>query len=302
MPTGYTEPLYILPFDHRGSFKKGLFGVSGDPDAATQKEIESYKEAIYEGLLKATEQGVDKAKAGVLVDEEFGADVARRAKADGFALAMPAEKSGQDEFDFEYGDAFGDHIEAFDATFCKVLVRYNPEDEPELNRRQIERLAKLSDWLHERGRLYLFELLVPSTDGQLEGVGGDKDRYDNEVRPKLMVRAVEELHRGGVDPDVWKIEGVSSREDCRTIVEAVRADGRDDVGCIVLGRGANEDKVREWLEAAAGVPGYIGFAVGRTTFWDALLGLKDGSKSRDEASAEIAENYKKWVELFEARS
>lgn len=295
---GYDRPLYILPFDHRGSFKKGLFGITGEPSAEEAKEIASYKGVIYDGFREALGMGVPKEAAGVLVDEQFGADVARDARREGVNLAMPVEKSGQEEFDFEYGEDFGKHIESFDPTFSKVLVRYNPSADAEMNRRQTERLARLSDWLHERDRLYLFELLVPATEEQLQGVGGDKDRYDDEVRPELMVGAVSELHRGGVEPDVWKIEGVIDRADCERVVEAVRADGRDGVGCIVLGRGADETKVVEWLEAAAGVEGYIGFAVGRTTFWDALVGLKEGRHSRDDAVRQIAESYKRWVDLF----
>lgn len=299
---GYDRPLYILPFDHRGSFKKGLFGITGDPTPEETKEVASYKGVIYDGFKEALRLGVPKEAAGVLVDEQFGADVARDASREGINLAMPVEKSGQKEFDFEYGEDFGGHIIDFDPTFSKVLVRYNPSADAEMNRRQTERLARLSDWLHERDRLYLFELLVPATDDQLSSVDGDKDRYDDEVRPELMVGAVEELQRGGVEPDVWKIEGVIDRSDCERVVDAVQADGRDRVGCIVLGRGADEAKVVEWLEAAAGVPGYIGFAVGRTTFWDALVGLKEGKHSREDAVARIAESYRNWVDLFSAKA
>ena len=74
--------------------------------------------------------------------------------------ACPAEKSGQEEFDFEYGEEFARHIEAFSPTFCKVLVRYNPEGDRALNQRQTARLKRLSDYLHGSGRLFMFELLV----------------------------------------------------------------------------------------------------------------------------------------------
>lgn len=299
---GYTDPLYVLPFDHRGSFQKGLFGITGRPTPEQTDEIASYKQVIFEGFLKALEMGVPRDKAGVLVDEQFGAAVARDAKQRGIALAMPVEKSGQDEFDFEYGEEFGKHIEDFDPTFSKVLVRYNPDADADMNRRQSERLARLGDWLHDNDRLYLFELLVPATEDQLASVDGDAARYDDELRPKLMIRAIQDLHERGVDPDVWKIEGVTSREDFAAVVEAARADGRDRVGCIVLGRGADEAKVTQWLEAAAGVPGYIGFAVGRTTFWDALKALKAGEIDREEAARQVAENYKKFVDLFEAKT
>jgi myo-inositol catabolism protein IolC len=296
---GYDRPLYILPFDHRGSFQKQLFGISGQPTAAQTAEIASYKRVIYEGFLASLERGVPKDRAGILVDEQFGAEIAAEARTRGITLAMPAEKSGQDEFDFEYGEQFGEHIDRFSPTFCKVLVRYNVEGDRSLNERQAQRLAKLSRWLGDRKRLFMFELLVPAEKGQLERVGGDKNRFETELRPELMVRAIEELQGRGVEPDVWKIEGIDDEAACRRVAAAARRGGRERVGCIVLGRGENERKVLDWLRAARGVPGYIGFAVGRTTFWDALVGLRDGAHDRKAAARQIADNYRKWVELFE---
>lgn len=297
---GYKDALYILPFDHRGSFESGMFGWHGDLDAKQTAQIADAKQVIYEGFKKAIAAGVEKAKAGLLVDEQFGAAILRDASAQGFHTACPAEKSGQEEFDFEYGADFAEHIERFHPTFCKVLVRYNPEGDGELNRRQAERLRKLSDYLAETGKsLFMFELLVPAEKAQLEKVGGDKGRYDREIRPELMVRTITELQAAGVEPDVWKIEGLDGREDCKRIVEAATRDGRENVGCIVLGRGENEQKVREWLTVAASVEGFIGFAVGRTDFWDPLVGWRDGKMTRDEASAAVAQRYEEFVALFE---
>src|SRR5205085_10190232 len=136
-------------------------------------------------------------------------------------LAMPVEKSGQDEFDFEYGEEFGAHIERFDPDFSKVLVRYNPDGDAEMNRRQAGRLRRLADWLHERDRKFLFELLVPAEPSQLEQVEGDADRYDKALRPELMRRTIAELHDGGVEPDIWKIEGIERRVGRRIVLEEV---------------------------------------------------------------------------------
>jgi 5-dehydro-2-deoxygluconokinase len=238
------------------------------------------------------------------VDEQFGEAILRDAAKNGYATCCPAEKSGQDEFDFEYGSAFGAHIDAFHPTFCKVLVRYNPEADGALNRRQSERLAQLSDYLEESRRSkFMFELLVPATPAQLERVKGDKKAYDRTLRPGLMTEAIKQLQDAGVEADVWKIEGLDSREDCARVVAAARRDGRNKVGCIVLGRGEDDKKVREWLTTAAGVPGFIGFAVGRTTFWDPLMDLRANKTSREAAVAEIARRYREWVGIFErARS
>ena len=110
----------------------------------------------------------------------------------GYTTACPAEKSGQDEFDFEYGEDFAKHIEAFHPTFCKVLVRYNPEGDAALNQRQAARLKQLSDYLHDQSQSrFMFELLVPAEKAQLDRLNGDKKAYDLELRPGLMVQAIE---------------------------------------------------------------------------------------------------------------
>ena len=152
MPRGYDRPLYILPFDHRGSFQKKMFGWKGTLSEAQTAEIAAAKQVIYDGFKAAVAGGVPKEKAGILVDEQFGAAILRDAKADGFMTCVPAEKSGQEEFDFEYGEDFAKHIEAFDPTFCKVLVRYNPEGDQALNKGQAARLKRLSDYLPARDR------------------------------------------------------------------------------------------------------------------------------------------------------
>src|SRR3984893_3576185 len=300
MNIGYNKPLYIQPFDHRGSFQTKLFGWKGKLTEAQTAEIAASKQVIYDGFKAAIAGGVPKEKAGILVDEQFGAAILRDATAHGYLTASPAEKSGQDEFDFEYGEDFAKHIEAFHPTFCKVLVRYNSEGEKDLNRRQSARLRRLSEYLHAgSGSLFMFELLVPAEKQQLDQVNGDKKAYDLKVRPALMVQAIEQLQDEGVEPDVWKIEGLDRREDCERIVTAARRGGRDKVGCIILGRGEDDKKVREWLVTAGGVPGFIGFAVGRTTFWEPLVSWRGGMITRGAAVAEIARRYWEFVDLFE---
>jgi myo-inositol catabolism protein IolC len=300
---GFEKPLYILPFDHRGSFETGMFGWKGALTAEQTAQIAAAKQVIYEGLQEAVAGGAPKEKAGILVDEQFGAAILNDAAAKGYMTACPAEKSGQEEFDFEYGDDFGAHIEAFHPTFCKVLVRYNPEGDPVLNRRQAGRLKLLSDYLHTANRaLFMFELLVPAEKAQLEKVNGDKKAYDREIRPRLMEQTIKELQAAQVEPDVWKIEGLDRREDCAKMVAAARAGGRASVGCIILGRGEDDQKVREWLTIAASVPGFIGFAVGRTDFWDPLVAWRDKKTSRETAVTEIGRHYREFVDLFEDAS
>ena len=300
---GYDKPLYILPFDHRGSFETGMFGWKGALNSEQTAQIAAAKQVIYDGFQKAIADGAPRAKGGILVDEQFGAAILRDAAEKGFTFACPAEKSGQEEFDFEYGEDFAKHIEAFHPTFCKVLVRYNPEGDPALNKDQAARLKRLSDYLHDANRsLFMFELLVPAEKAQLDKVNGDKKAYDHDLRPPLMIGAIKELQAAGVEPDVWKIEGLDRREDCEKIVATAKAGGRDAVGLIILGRGEDDEKVREWLITAASVPGFIGFAVGRTDFWDPLVEWRDNKISREAAVDKIATHYREFVDAFEAES
>ena len=299
---GYSRNLYVLAFDHRGTFQKKLMGLMEAPTAEQTAQSSDAKRVIFEGLQQAVADGVPRETAGVLVDEQFGADIAREARADGFALAMPVEKSGQDEFDFEYDAEFGRHIEDFDPTFAKVLVRYNPEGDREMNTRQLGRLKELSDWLHDRGRKFLFELLVGAEPHQLERVSGDENAFDQEIRPGLMLTTVDEVHDAGVEPDIWKIEGLDRREDCERVVERVRSGGRENVACVVLGRGANEEAVTHWLRQGARVRGYIGFAIGRTIWQGPLTAWLAGDTDRALATKQIAANYRRMVDVYTSAS
>ena len=300
MAIGFDKPLYVLPFDHRGSFQTKMFGWKGTLSDEQTAQVAAAKRVIYDGFQAAVAAGVAKDKAGILVDEQFGAAILRDAAKHAHCTACPAEKSGQDEFDFEYGEDFAKHVEMFNPTFCKVLVRYNPEGDRVLNQRQSARLKRLSDYLHSKSRsLFMFELLVPAEKAQLDQVKGEKKAYDLEIRPGLMVQAIQQLQDAGVEADVWKIEGLDRREDCVKIVAAARRNGRNKVGCIVLGRGEDDKKVREWLGTAAPVAGFIGFAVGRTTFWDPLIDLRANKITREAAVAEIARRYREWVDIFE---
>jgi 5-dehydro-2-deoxygluconokinase len=300
MGLGYDGKLYILAFDHRGSFQKKMFGIEGDPTPEETETIADAKRLIFEGMEIAVERGVDAAATGVLVDEQFGSDIPKRAKDEGLVLSMPVEKSGQNEFDFQYDDAFGEHISKFGPNFAKVLVRYNPDGDAGMNERQLGRLKKLADWLHENDGKFLFELLVPAEEAQLESVGGDTDRYDAELRPELMRRAIEEIQDFGCEVDIWKIEGVDARADAEMLAKQTRkGEGRENVVCVLLGRGASDAKVDHWLQQAAPVEGFIGFAIGRSIWWDALKGFLEGDLERKAAAEQIAENYLRFVKVYD---
>jgi myo-inositol catabolism protein IolC len=300
MELGYDRPLFILPFDQRSSFENGLFGFKPPLTEDQTATVIASKQVVYEGFKVALSRGAPRDTGGILVDEQFGTAILRDARANGFITCAPTEKSGQEEFAFEYGDRWRDHIEAFAPTFAKVLVRYNAENDEAMNRRQAARLKQVSDYCRQTNRHFLFELLVPMTHEQSDRLEGSQRLYDQHLRPSLMIAAIKELQQAGVEPDVWKVEGLDQRGDCEAVVAAARRDGRGKVGCIVLGRGADEAGVLAWLRTAAAVPGFIGFAIGRTSFWDPLVGFRDRTLTREAAAARIADRYAEWTAAFTA--
>ncbi len=298
---GYEEDLLILPLDHRGSLLKKLYGVDGrEPTEEEAVDYSSLKKMVYEGFLKSLEMGVEKETAAVLVDAQFGAEILKDAKKRGIMTATPFEKSGQNEFDFENQD-FASQIKKLDPTFVKVLERFNIADNPEVNKRQLGRLKKISDHCAKIKKKFLFELLVPATPGQLQALDGDQKKYDEILRPKLMIESIKQIQNAGIEPDVWKLEGVSKVEDSEALVKQCHAGGRTS-GIITLGRGEDAEKVKEWVKTGAQVKGIIGFAVGRTVFWEPMKELHEGKVSRKQAAEKVARNYKDLVDLWaEAR-
>ncbi|HUB74919.1 MAG TPA: DUF2090 domain-containing protein [Solirubrobacteraceae bacterium] len=299
MTTASHSKLYILAFDHRGSFQKKFFGIDGEPDSEQTAIIADAKHLIFEGLLQAVSAGADPSVTGVLVDEQFGSTVPAETHEKGLKLAMPAERSGQPSFDFQYGEDFGEHILRFDPDYTKVLVRYNPDGHADGNREQLAKLKQLSDWLQQHQRKFLFELLVPAEQAQLDAVGGSVERYDADLRPELMRRAIAEIQHAGIEVHIWKIEGVDERAHCEMLVAQARSGGRNEVTCVVLGRGADDAKVDQWLAAAAPVDGFIGFAIGRSIWWDPLKAYVDGKIERSAGARKIAENYLRFVAVYE---
>lgn len=289
----------MMPFDHRGSFEHGLFGWTGALSPEQTAQIAAAKQIIYAAVLWAIAEGVPEKAAAVLVDEQFGREILADARARGLTTACPAEKSGEAEFQFEYGEDFARHIEAMDPTYCKVLVRYNPQGDAALNRRQAERLRRLSGYLDRTGRGFLFELLVPAEPAQLAQVGQDTTAYDLTLRPSLAVAAMRELQDAGVEPDIWKLEGLERRQDCLAVAETAQRDGRSEVSCIVLGHHAEDARVRRWLEVAATVPAFVGFAVGRTTFRQPLQDLLANRIGKADAVAAIARSYRGWADTWD---
>ena len=303
---GFDKPLYILSFDHRGSISS-MLGQEDMLPAEQVAEIEHMKSrlalakhVVYDGFQAAVAAGIPKDKAGILVDEYFGADILQHAAANGYSTACPVEKNGLEEFDFEYGEDFAKHVEDMHPTFCKAHVRYNPGIKPTSNRLQVTRLKRLSDYLHGNSRsLFMLDLLTATDKTQLARLQGDKKAYELEIRPRLTVEAIEELQNAQIEPDVWRIEGFDRRDDCEKVVAAARRSGRDKVSCLIRGGAEDHDKLLDLLNTAAAIPGFIGFAVGRAIFWEPLSRWAAHQTLHKAAVAEISQLYREFVNIFE---
>ena len=300
MTLGYDQKLYILAFDHRGSFQKKFFGIQGEPDAEQTAIIADAKHLIFEGMLQAVSAGADPSVTGVLVDEQFGSTVPEEAHA-ARSQARDAGGALRDRTCSTSSTArsSASTSNASTPTSRRCSSATTPMATPRKTPCSSASSSDLSDWLMEHDRKFLFELLVPAEPDQLASVGGDADRYDAELRPELMRRAIADIQDADIVVDIWKIEGVDERSDCEMLVKQARTGGREGVVCVVLGRGANDDKVDQWLQAAAPVDGFVGFAIGRSIWWDPLKAYVDGKIERSAGAKQISENFLRFVHVYE---
>lgn len=294
---GYSSLLAILPFDHRSFFEE-LFDFSEPLTGAQHAEISNSKRLIYAGYEKSLALGIPRDGSAILVDDVFGLDILTDAKAKGYTVLQSIEVSGGDHFAFQHGDEWKSWVEKVKPTFVKALVRYNPGTHRGLNQKSLAGLRELSDYAHAHGYKFLIEPLVPASEADLALVGGDKGRYDRELRPGLTVRMITDMQDAGVEPDVWKIEGMFTTGDYAGVVAAARRDGRSNVGTVSLGRNETDEVVETWLRTGAQVPGVIGFAVGRTIFLNALMRHRSGEYTEDQATTEIAERFFHFYNVF----
>ncbi|MFC7496260.1 MULTISPECIES: 2-deoxy-5-keto-D-gluconate 6-phosphate aldolase domain-containing protein [unclassified Nocardioides] len=301
---GWTDPLLIFAMDHRDSYRT-LLGLDGSDPAAETARARAVKRVVLDGFLDALGELDDPRGATVLLDEEYGGPLVADARAAGALVCLPLERSGQGELQWEYGetlDATAAVVDRLAPDLVKVLLRYNPEGDADLNARQADRLGEMSDWCLDRGLPLIVEVLMPPTPAQRAASGPDLQRWDAEMRPGLMVDAVHRLRAAGADPAVWKIEGLDSTADAAAVVAAARADGRPDVSCIVLGRGADLDRVEQWLAVGAATPGYVGFAVGRSLWNAPALAHARGELDEHGVRAAVAENYLRLCRAWRAGS
>lgn len=285
----------MLAFDHR-QVLRDLLGKDGETAAAERRRLSDGKSVVVEALELMTVQGIE--DVGILVDEEYGADAARAAKKHGISLAMPVEASRTEILEFQYGGDYPEHVESFKPDIVKLLVFHNPNDDSKRRATQIARTLEVSRWCETHDYLFMLEMLVPPTPEQSAAVGGDRERFTRELHTELLRRSIEQYQDTGVEPDLWKVEGLPSVRDFDVIAQQARAGRRDQVGCIVLGNGANLDRVEEWLNMAASVEGFTGFAVGRSIWYEPLRAFYFDGVNREETKDRIADAFARLAMAF----
>jgi myo-inositol catabolism protein IolC len=283
----HTDPLFILAMDHRGSFGTSLFGVGQDgPTADQEARMRAAKDLTYAGLRQAV-SSLGRGRAGVLVDEQYGREVIDAASGGPVVLAVPVEESGQDWFTLQWGEQWTEHVAAIAPDYAKVLVRDNPSFDAGERHAQLDRLAAVSSQLTEMGVPFLYELLVPATDAQKRA---GAEAYDRDVRPDLVAQVLGDNHAAGVEPTMWKVEGLETVGAAEQVAAAATAGGRD-ADLIVLGRDAPAARLDHWLEVAAQVERFVGFAIGRSIWEEVIRDHEAGQVDDREARARIAERY-----------
>lgn len=290
MKNPFVPPLLILPFDHRSSFAKGLLGYHMPLTGAQKKKVTELKEIVYDAFQLSLKSYSHFDWFGILVDEEYGAGILRDAKKIGAQVCLTTEKSGREEYQFEYGSAFAAHINKFKPNYVKALVRWNPANTT-LNARQVKRLKKLSEFCHRNSYKFLFELLIIPSDHDLKKAGG-KAAFEKKIRPKMEASAIRTIQKT-VHVDIWKIEG-TTKAGWKLVLRAMKPESR----AIVLGRGEDEAHVRTWLRDAASFDRVIGFAVGRTVFAKPLKAYLEKSITKKVCIQRIAKNFSSLVRLW----
>jgi myo-inositol catabolism protein IolC len=290
--TGRTpDPLYMLAFDHR-QVLRDLYPAVGDAD------LESAKVAVLEALDSIPQSLVAKGSLGYLVDEEYGAVAARRASERGIYLAMPIEASRTPILRLQFPDDYAARFDRFNPQAVKALVFHNPADAPARKEEQLALLRTIGNFARQHGRDYLLEVLITPTPEQLQEGGGDKAGFRAKVFPRLLVESIAEMQDHGIEPDIWKVEGLDTVEDTEAVGAQATVGGREDVRCIVLGSGESQAKVNSWLANAAAVPAFSGFAIGRTVWHEPLGNMLAGRVTRAAAVETIADSFASLISAF----
>jgi 5-dehydro-2-deoxygluconokinase len=274
----------MLAADHRWQWEEWC-----DTHRVSRSRIPIAKRLAVDGLLAACRQS-DEARqhAAFLVDHQYGAAEAARAREEGITVGHPLERPGV--FPLEWAaDPFwtlatGD--------FAKVLVRYRPEWAHAVQCEQLARLRMLRDWCDTNHRVFLLEVVVMANKDERE------EEFEAVGRPSILATFIRDAYSAGVVPDYWKIEGTTSASAMRLVDEAVAE--RPVAKLVILGKAAGFELIDAWFAAASTARTAAGFAIGRSVYWGSATECLSGNLEASSAVDQIAANYLRVVASWQA--
>lgn len=281
--------LFILPFDHRSSFSKSVLGTE-KPNKDEKKQLKEFKEIIFNGLVYSLRGRKDKKDFAVLVDEEYGDKILKRARSEKIKICLPVEKSGEDLLKLQYGKKFKEHILKYSPDYVKILIRYNPQNSKQ-NKKQLLCLSEISRFCQQKRLKTIIELLVPPTSEDLK-LCQNIETYDKTIRAERTAAAIKEI-KNILKPTIWKLEGFDKKNWPKVIAEAKSSK------IVVLGRGEDDIKVRKWLKDASSFDSIIGFAIGRTIFLDAIKKYHEKKITNEQAIKVISKKFLSFINNWE---
>ena len=274
--------VYMFAADHRWQWEEYF-----DAHAVPRDRIPHVKRLAFDGFMLARERSAAVREFGaLLVDELYAADVIADALKAGVTVGTPAEKPGAVPLAWS-ADPFS---AALTGAFVKVLVRYRPDDEADVQAGQWAKLDALQAWCRGAGKPLVIEVIVARTHEP-------EDEFEASGRPAMLAGYIAESYRRGLTPEFWKIEGSLTPQAARIVdtAIAVHPSSRQ----IILGKAANLETIDRWFAACAASATASGFAIGRTVYWEPAGAFLNGTKTRDEAAAVICSNYLQLVDAWE---
>lgn len=283
------DPMYMLAFDHR----KVLRDLYAEADTAS---LQSAKSIVLDALAALPEFPSN--SLAYLVDEEYGAEAARQARDRGHYLAMPIEASRTKILQLQYPQDYKERFTRFDPHCVKALVFHNPADDTDRKKEQVRLLREIESFARSQDRDFLLEVLITPTDDQLRDCAGDKTTFRTDLFPRLLVESIAELQDEGIEPDIWKVEGLASTQETMEVATQATSQGRSHVRCVVLGSGESQETVSQWLANASTVPAFSGFAIGRTVWHQPIADVFSGKISREESVTTMADTFRSLISEF----
>jgi 5-dehydro-2-deoxygluconokinase len=280
----HPQRVYMLAADHRWQWEEFC-----DARSIPRTRIAGVKRLALDAFLIARDRVAAVGEFGaLLIDEQYASAVIADALRAGVTVGTPAEKAGA----FPLAWSSDPFSAALTGAFVKVLVRYRPDDEEAIRAGQWEKLDALQTWCRDAGKPLVIEVLVPRRQEA-------EDEFEASGRPAMLAGFIGDAYRRGLTPAFWKIEGTLAPEGARTIDTAIAAHP----ACrqIILGKAADLGTIDRWFAAAAASTTAVGFAIGRSVFWEPSAAFLSGATTAEQASADICKNYVRLVAAWDRR-